>query len=272
MGTSSSAAYHPITLSNPTWETESIRQLTFFSPALRQRGDVSLFVPPEAAEQRHVPLFILLHGVYGSHWSWFRQGGAHQTAVRMMREGTLRPIIIAAPSDGLFGDSSAYLNHSGGLFESWIVEDLLSCLKETLPQIDLANVCIAGLSMGGYGALRLGAKYPKAFRAIAAHSAITKREEFSLFCRNIDFIYSASEQDANILHWINVNRSRLPKLRFDCGDSDLLLPGNKLFHVELVRLGICHEYEVFPGTHDWEYWSRHIADTFSFFEGVLRKP
>ncbi len=73
-----------VALSDPNYETNNLRYLTFKSPALRGRGDVTLFVPPSQENATNLNLIILLHGVYGSHWDWTHKGGAHRTALSMI--------------------------------------------------------------------------------------------------------------------------------------------------------------------------------------------
>jgi hypothetical protein len=78
--------------------TRPFAQPTFHSPRPRV-GDVSLYVPPPVRYARSTPLVILLHGVYGSHWAWFTKGAAHHRAAPI-GDGSIRPMLIAAPSDG----------------------------------------------------------------------------------------------------------------------------------------------------------------------------
>ena len=58
--------------------------------------------------------------------------------------------------------------------------------------------------------------------------------------------------------------SPLPALRFDCGTEDFLLESNRTLHKELTELGIPHEYEEFPGDHNWEYWDEHVQEAIAF--------
>ena len=123
--------------------------------------------------------------------------------------------------------------------------------------------------MGGFGALRLGAKYPDRFRAISAHSAVTTVARLAESTGDrLDAIPSFGQPDGTALHWMDVNAARLPPLRFDCGSDDHLLPGNRALHAALESRSIDHLYEEFAGGHDWLYWRLHVADTLRFFDGV----
>lgn len=263
-------AFLRLQLSDPAFECHGLRLMTFFSPALRGRGDVSLFVPPELDALASIPILILLHGVYGSHWSWFLQGGAHRTAQTLIARQTIRPMLIAAPSDGLRGDGTGYLRHDAQDYEAWICDDLIACLQSQFCGSRHAEVFIAGLSMGGYGALRLGAKYPSKFRGISAHSAITATGQFQDFVRDMTPLQTVPPEERDILHWMLLHREQLPPLRFDCGKDDPLFAANQELDRQLTGAAIPHEFTPYPGGHDWPYWQKHVAETLLFCERTLR--
>ena len=139
--------YQHIELSSPECERDGLRFLTFKSPSLSRRGDVSLFVPDQIENWKDVSLVLLLHGVYGSHWSWAMNGKAHLTAASLIREQRLPPLMLAMPSDGLFGEGSGYVAHRDADYEKWIVEDVVGCIREVFPFISQASrLFIAGFS------------------------------------------------------------------------------------------------------------------------------
>jgi putative tributyrin esterase len=258
-------------LSEPKFERDGLRFLTFKSPALKARGDVALFVPPDIESLRDVPLVILLHGVYGSHWSWAMMGGAHLTARQMIAEKQIRPLVIAMPSDGLWGDGSGYVKHDIGDYERWIMEDVVGCVTEQIPALSAQSpVFLAGLSMGGFGALRLGAKYAAKLKGISAHSAITHYSQLKLFVEESLELYTThnSEDELSPLYWLQQSKDFLPPLRFDCGKNDLLIEANRQLHTDLTALDIPHQYFEFAGEHNWAYWRAHLRDTLLFFAGL----
>jgi putative tributyrin esterase len=260
-----------IQVSDPAFERDGLRNMTLYSQALGGRADVSLFVPEKLQTLSSMPIVILLHGVYGSHWSWFLQGGAHVTARTLIEQRKIRPMVVAAPSDGLRGDGTAYLRWGAENYEAWICDDLINCLESLFSNVGRSSeIFIAGLSMGGYGAMRLGAKYHQRFRGISAHSAITAPEQFQEFVRDQTPFASEPHEELDVLHWLVRHRDELPPLRFDCGNDDSLLEANRVLHRKLADSAIPHEFAVFPGGHDWPYWRTHIADTLLFCEGVLR--
>ncbi len=259
------SAFRTLRVSDPRFERDHLRHITVKSPALHGRGDILLYLPPSPGP---MPLVVLLHGVYGSHWSWALQGGVHLTAQTLIDAGSIGPMAIAMPSDGLWGDGSGYLAHSGRDFERWIVNDVPAAAGEVAPsQIDPGTCFIAGLSMGGYGALRIGASHPSRFRGIAAHSAITRLDEMAPFVEEPLAAYAPAGDDRSVLGAIH---APLPPLRFDCGTEDPLLEANRALHAALLDRGIPHTYDEFPGGHEWPYWERAIGHTLRFFDAIAR--
>jgi S-formylglutathione hydrolase FrmB len=257
--------YGKIEWSDPQFEPEHLRFLTFHSPSLGGRGDVALFIP-EGKDLDNLPLVILLHGVYCSHWAWALKGGAHRTAAQLIATGAISPMVLAMPSDGLWAQGSGYLPHETANYEAWVVDDVVGCVRSEVPSLsDSSEVFIAGLSMGGYGALRLGTKYADRFKGISAHSSVTRFEEIERLVTQRPLPFRFEHPDEwDILHWVKKNREKLPPIRFDCGVDDGLLEGSRALHASLDELDIEHIYEEFPGAHKWPYWAEHLRDTLAF--------
>ena len=122
------SAFRTVELSDPRFESDHLRYMTIKTSNLQGRGDICLFVPPDVRPDQSLPLVILLHGVYGSAWAWTHKAGVHLQAIKMIRQGEIPPMIIAMPSDGLWGDGSGYLEHNGFNFEKWIVDDVVDAV------------------------------------------------------------------------------------------------------------------------------------------------
>ncbi len=262
--------FRTVEISDRSYEHEGLRFVTVKSAALERRGDCVVWVPSMAksdlskSSEGIGTLLILLHGVYGSAWSWSLKAGVHRTAQRLMERGEICPVVIAMPSDSLKGDGSGYLTQPGCDVERWIVEEVPAIARLAARQLQPnARVGIAGLSMGAFGALRLGAKYAERFHAISAHSAITDIAEMEQFVEEPldEFIRDTPRGELNVLQWILKERHRLPSLRFDCGIEDQLLGGNRLLHRALLAADVPHVYEEFQGGHEWPYWTEHVAAT-----------
>jgi S-formylglutathione hydrolase FrmB len=162
-----------------------------------------VYTPKNLAGTTNVPIVILLHGVYGSHWAWALKGRAHRTARDLIRSGKIPPMVLAMPSDGLWGDGSGYIRqtarHRGGDFERWIIEDVPALVSEAVPQASLSSpLFIAGLSMDGFGALRIGAKHGARFRGISGHSSITHFGQMTHFVEEPLASYGVLPEDESV--------------------------------------------------------------------------
>lgn len=258
--------FRTIEISDPLYERDNLRDVTIKSPALRGRGDITLFVPPGIASQKNIPVAILLHGVFGSHWAWSLKGGAHKTALALIESKTIRPIVLAMPSDGLFGDGSGYIKHFAD-YEAWIMSDVVDAAREVVQQTVGGKIFLSGLSMGGFGAMRLGARHAGKVAAISAHSSSTHLDQLAKFIEEPLSAYgNLSDSEKSVAHAILSAGKSLPPLRFDCGVDDILIENNRALHQTLLDKKIPHAYHEFPGGHTWDYWRDHLTDTLKFFE------
>ena len=260
-------SFRTIEISNPLFEKNGLRFLTIKTPNLKGRGDICLFVPKVEEGITNLPIYILLHGVYGSAWSWAMQGGAVDTAKKLIHDQEIQPAIIAMPSDGLWGDGSAYFSHHQMKFDQWIVNDVPLAITENIQEAGQQSlICIGGLSMGGYGALMLGSRFPEKFKAISGHSSITQLNQMEMFVEEPIEDYSESNDLPNVIDAIKMTRDSLPAIRFDCGVQDELIEPNRLLHQQLLEHNIKHTYQEFEGGHEWPYWQKHVERTFRFFD------
>ena len=254
-------------LSDPRFEVDGLRHATVMSPALGRRGDCTFWAPTGATGP--LPLVILLHGVYGSHWAWAAKAGVHHTAAALIAAGELAPLALAMPSDGLFGLGSGYVTHAAGDFRAWILDEIpelaATALDAVSPESPLA---IAGLSMGGFGALLLGARNGDRVSAVAGLSSITDFAQMRYFVGDISG-YDVADDDRSVLDAILTNRGRLPAIHFDCGATDPLIEPNRALHAALTAADVTHSYVEYDGGHEWPYWEGHIGSALQFLSTRL---
>ena len=219
------------------------------------------------------PVLYLLHGLSDDHTAWTRLSNI-EAYVRDL------PLIVVMPNGerGFYTDS---LSSPRAAFETNLAKDIVGFVDRTLQTIPTREGrVIAGLSMGGYGAIKTAVKHPEMFCAAVSHSGVVNlaaresltdsdwdREWRALFGTSLkggpEDIFSIVEK---------ADRSLLPALRFDCGTGDFLLDQNRDFTAHLAALGIPHEYEEHPGDHNWVYWNRYVLDTVKFFCKALGLP
>ena len=162
-------------------------------------------------------------------------------------------------------------------FETNIVRDIVGFVDRTFQTIPTREGrVVAGLSMGGYGAVKLALKYPDLFCAAVSHSGAVgfARRNFGAdeWGREWTPVFGpapAGGPDDPFALAETIDRAKLPALRVDCGVDDFLIEENRAFDALLTAHDIPHEYEEHPGAHTWEYWDAHVQDTLAFFKRVL---
>lgn len=150
---------------NGTMDTLSID-----SPRLQRPIAVRIYRPGRT-DRPCLPLLLLLHGLDGNETSWERLGGIRRTLDGMIADGRLRPLLVVMPGAG----NSWYVDSAAaggpGDVESALLGDLLPAVAARYAVCPGRSArAVAGLSMGGYGALRLALAHPDVFGAAAALS------------------------------------------------------------------------------------------------------
>jgi len=218
------------------------------------------------------PVMYLLHGLTDDHSAWVRR-----TSLERYVSGL--PLIVVMPNGerGFYVDAKSRPAHA---IDSYIPGQLNGFVESTFQTVrGRRGRVIAGLSMGGYGAVAIALKHPDMFCAAASHSGAVAFCSRSLdpsrgdaWRREYEPIVGRNPKGGpNALFRLvkDVDRSRLPALRIDCGKKDFLLQDNRAFHRHLRKLRIPHVYKEYPGEHNWEYWDLHIRDTLKFFSKEL---
>jgi S-formylglutathione hydrolase FrmB len=259
----------------------AVHPVPFFSGALFARMSCFVYLPPsyEAEGERAYPVVYLLHGMHGCESSWMSRGSAEQTLDRMMESGELRECIVVMPNDGGYGQGTFYIDWYDGTgnFEQYMIHDLVPFIDanyRTIPE--RTHRFVAGLSMGGFGAFSLSLRNPGLFGAAASLSGALgsagklpyrdfSRSDWARMIGPQQGEY-AKRHDLSLLSEACNAADTKPALYFDCGKDDYLYQLNVLFQQHLQRIGYPHEYAVFEGAHNWEYWTLHLPDALKFFE------
>lgn len=263
--------FRTVEVSDPRFESNYLRFITVKSNHLQGRSDICVFVPPNLDPAKSCPVVMLLHGVYGNSWIWAYKTGVHLQVLKMIQNKELPEMIIAMPSDGLWGDGSGYLPHHDQDFEKWIAEDVPELLQQYIDGVTAGSpFFISGLSMGGFGALRIGVKHHPKFRAVSGHSSITELQQMKLFVEEDLTNYKQTDAaDESVFETILRHREHLPPIYFDCGKEDLLIDHNRDLHFKLDQANIKHTYKEYPGGHEWAYWEKHVKNSLLFFAANL---
>lgn len=235
----------------------SLARIEFYSQAMGQHVTYSLYLPDTG--EGPFPVLFQLHGLTDSHAGWLNHS-------KIVRHVAGLPLVIAFPDSG----TGAYLNWKGHdrlgkrNYEDLIVTDITNHLKRHFNVTD-GPWAIGGLSMGGYGAMRLGLKYADRFASIWSHSS---KFEWDGLVESGQF---ADPHDTDVRHHaraVATSESR-PVISIDCGTQDELLEESRRFHHYLDELGLDHSYAEHSGGHEWDYWDRHVQSALEQHARVL---
>jgi len=230
---------------------------TVASAVVGQDVGYNIYLPPSysANPQRRYPVIYWLHGKGGNESRGAYVAGYLDEAIRA--RGTPEMIMVVVNG----GAGSFYSDSYDGRFpvETFLIQELLPHIDATYRTLtDRANRHIEGFSMGGFGALKLAARYPEMFGSVATFGgAMLGREhplggqrdpfEFQLMFNNDQELFIRNSPG----YWLEQNRDRILAsglaIRMVAGDADHTGNLNATMHGILERLGIAHEYIVVPG-------------------------
>jgi S-formylglutathione hydrolase FrmB len=252
------------------------------SPTLGRDIAYSIYLPEKTPDILS-PALYLLHGLGGNERDWLRIGKIQKTADSLMAKGEIPPLAIVMPAVG----NSWYVNSkTHGDVESALLKDLMPFVEEKHGlRADRNGRFVAGLSMGGYGALRLAVRHPDRFRAAAGLSAaifpdltsatgVTKGQirmfkgafgkpfAIDIFNQQNFFSKLADFKAA----------ARRPDLYISVGDDDgfRLYEGAVELYLQLKRLRVPVEMRIVDGDHNWRLWREDIVPALRFFGAIMR--
>ena len=236
--------------------------IDYFSRSLQKASALNVVFPDDPAIPRPWSVFYLLHGLSDDHSIWMRR-----TSIEHYVAGL--PLVVVMPDGG----RGWYTNAKEGFaYEDDLIKDVVGLVDHTLPvKAAREGRCIGGLSMGGYGAVKVGIKHHEMFASVNSHSGAVgimhDPERIKSLGDEFTRVFGKSPVDGPEDPFAlvkSVDHGRLPAMRIDCGADDFLLAQNRAFRKHLTDLHITHEYEEFPGSHDWAYWDKHVQEAVAF--------
>ena len=238
-------------------------ELRFKSKELKRETTVNVLLPEVIEEGKPYKTLWLFHGISGDHTSWMRYSAIERYARKYN-------IAVVMPN----GDRGWYTNTVYGTnYFNFVAEELPAFCRSVFKGMSdkREDNIVAGLSMGGYGAMKVALTHPERYDACISLSGamdVTLRgkkynftEYQSIFGYNMEssLELAGSEHDLFALAQKNKdNNAVFPKLYMWCGTEDFLLDMNNAFDQHLSKLEIPHEFRTSEGNHRWAYWDPHI--------------
>jgi S-formylglutathione hydrolase FrmB len=222
-----------------------------------------------------------LHGIGGNSESLFNDG-MWSLVDELRRKNKISDFVIITPDAG----RSFYINSKDGVnrYEDFFFKEFIPAMEKRYHLSSTRSArAIGGISMGGYGALRAAFAHPEMFIAVSAHSPalIENLPKGSAqagmagivgpaFGRPLDTEYWKKESPFAYARTANLQGL---KIYFDCGDADQygFNAGAESLHKILDTRKVKHEFHIYPGGHDWQYFSEHLPASLQFDSKALNK-
>jgi S-formylglutathione hydrolase FrmB len=247
-----------------------------------------VILPPsyDSSKQAY-PILYFLHGL-GSNSEILINSGGMDLINDLWSQNKIGEFLIVTPDAG----RSFYINSRDGKvrYEDFFIHEFIPSIeKQYRVRSDREHRGVSGVSMGGYGALRFGFRYPQLFGSVSAHSAallatlptgstsdyqgaILNRILGSAFGSPPDAAYWKQNNPFTIVQ--NGARPAGLKIYFDCGTEDDygFDAGAKSFHDLLDSRHIPNEFHLYPGGHDWNYVAEHFPASLEFHSRAFGLP
>jgi S-formylglutathione hydrolase FrmB len=301
---------------------------SIWSQSLGLRKELVVYLPPsyDLEKARRYPVVTLLHGLWGDQWQWVRSEHVASTMDSLITAGLPEMILVmpdgddgwwttwhrlvdfrgcraeplrrrfTPPTDPSSRESPDAYCVPWAKYDDYVARDLVAQVDSMYrTHANRSQRGIAGLSMGGYGAVTLALAYPEVFAAAASHSGALSPlyvgpRPFvapARYASDLDELrrargnlwwsldvpfgditgFRAREPAIMAERLVRRGRVRRPAIFMDVGVDDFLVDENRSFHHRLNDLGYAHEYTEWPGAHDHAYWRAHVRESLRWMAG-----
>ena len=233
----------------------------------------------KASDQKTVYSTIyLLHGLTGHFDNW-----ADKTNLKEYAAKYNYIIVMPEGNNGWYSDSQSVSNDK---YEGYIIQELIPEIDKNFRTVaDRNDRAIAGLSMGGYGSIKFGLKYPQMFALVGSFSGALGAASWAekevgtkgAIAESLLGVFGAADSEArrqnDIFKFVKETsadkKSVLPFVYISCGTEDFLFSNNRTFVDLLIEKKIPHEYREHPGGHDWKFWDAQIKEFLEVSENFI---
>lgn len=256
---------------------KAVQELKLNSKLMAREMPYRVVLPINYEKNKEVrfPVVYLLHGLTGHFNNW-----TDKTKLTDYAKEYNFIIVTPEGDNGWYSDSATVANDK---YESYIIQELI-------PEIDMnfrtlsarENRVIGGLSMGGYGSLKFGLKYPEKFVLVGSFSGALGAASFTEktaggIGKSIDVIFGGIESENRksndifkIVREISTEKIKsLPFVYLDCGTEDFLFQNNRDFVALLLEKKVPHEFRQLPGKHDWIFWNSQVKEFLELSDSYL---
>lgn len=317
-----SPALSPATADAQPPRSGTVRTDTIWAQSLGVRKALTVYLPPSyGMGTTRYPLLVYLHGRGGNERDWVTAGHLPRIVDSLVSAGLPEAIIAMPDGDDGWYTTWASLPDAACAsdtvrreparsycvpwphYDDYIARDVVQYMDRSYrTRGDRAHRGVAGLSMGGYGAMTLALAYPDVFAAAASHSGVLSPRlrlgappsdsarygrTLEELARGVRHLWPSLRTvfGTDTIAWrgrdprlmaerlaarVRAGTATWPALRFDVGVDDTWLPQNRDFDASLTILGVPHEYREYPGAHTWTYWKTHLVESLGFLLGVVR--
>jgi S-formylglutathione hydrolase FrmB len=260
---------------------ERIRELRLPSKLMKREMPYCVILPPDYSDTKNetsrYSVIFLLHGLYGHYDNWVK-------LTRLVEYSAKYSIIIVTPegNNGWYVDSATKPDDK---YESYIINELIPEIDAKFRTVNAREKrAIAGLSMGGYGAIKFGLKYPRHFLLAGSFSGALGAASFGLqlrpeLAKPLSEVFGPADSNTRRLNDIFLAAQQLsaediknlPFLYLDCGTEDFLFQNNREFIEILLKKKIPHEWRQLPGQHNWKYWDQQIVEFLELADNFFKQ-
>jgi len=238
-------------------------------------------------KQRRYPILYHLHGLGDNEQSFIQTGGWNLVEA-MQARGELTEFITVTPAGGMsfYIDSVVDSKTRVVKYEQFFLREFMPAMeKKYRVKAGRAARGISGISMGGYGALHIAFAHPQLFGSASAHSAAIFVNPSGdsraitggrfdvmgmVYGSPIDKAFYAKNSPLTLARE-HAAGLRGMRIYFDCGTKDGygFDAGTRALDAELTKLKVPHEAHLYPGRHDWVYFSEHLPASLKFHSNAF---
>jgi enterochelin esterase-like enzyme len=220
-------------------ERGKVETVEYESKATGGKRKMVVYTPPGYSKDKKYPVLYLLHGAGDNETGWQKKGSADVILDNLYADKKAVPMIVVMPNG--FARAPGETNRRNNAFEDDLLKNIIPYVESHYPvRADAGHRAVAGLSMGGGQALRIGLKHLDTFAWVGGFS-------------------SAVGRGGSAADLVPGDAQKLRLLWLSCGDKDTrLLNANKGFHEALEAKKVPHLWIIDKGGHTWPVWKNDL--------------